>query len=659
MAIRYMDPVGGNDANDGTTFANRFKTFAEGATTGRVSPGDTVRIIASHDPNSIGNVTWTDGSTALTLAAAKTQTIDNCETGWTASSNVTCSTNTDRKQGSYSVTAAIGSSFTTGKVAYKALSALDLSAYQQVSLWFRSSVSLAPGNLELRLCSDSTGDTPVHTVPLPVASSEWSNTNWQIVVKDFATNLNASIGSISLYLNSDPGTPTIYLDNIIACKQAGASDCLTHLSLVGKKTVGEPEWYPLLSIDGTAVVIGADYAISATSAARPYNGTTETVATYARQPLCNIDANRKNWFDVSGTVSSKITFSGGWNRTDMSTQTGETWISGSHHDDNVNSTPIYAGSLYDAVFSNIGLCHCKLFGCVIGGSRLSFDLNGIVGCSTPISIANYSANVTLDAGNVMHNGAYFGENAQLFGFGNRFIASRVEGSQLSGVRGSGSALSPVVFDIGKIDNNATYGLASQYGNIVVRGATFADNASGSIDPSLPGTSDAVVCAGCTFPSEPTNTSTYNSQIRLHNYNATANDHRTIAKTWRVDSDSSVLHTASGIAWKLTLTDIDYDGAMRYFPLAKVAVNSGSQVNIKAWTRRSNAALSIGIAVLANSIAGVSADVTDEITVSADTWEELSIVFTPSEAGVVELFGYAYSTADGHSGWWDDLTISQA
>ncbi|MCK0507896.1 hypothetical protein [Aromatoleum anaerobium] len=659
MAIKYMDPVGGNNANDGSSFALRFKSFEGGATTARVAAGDTVRIIASPDPNSIGTGTWTDNSGTITLGAAVTQTIDNCDSAWTASANVTCSTSTDRKQGTASATAAVASGFTTGKIAYKATGTLDLSGYEQVSLWFKTSTSLAPGVLELRLCSDTTGDTAVNTVPLPVTSAQWAGTGWFVVLKDFAAALGASIQSVALYAVSDPGIVTITLDNIIACKANGAANCLTHLSLIGKNTVGEPEWYPLLSIDGTTVVLGADRNTSVSSPARPYRGTTEAVTTYARQPLVDIDSTGYdgNWVSAGGSIASPVTYSGGWNRTDMSTQTGETWISGSHHYDNDMGTPIYTSGLNDAVFRTIGVAHAPLYGAYVSGDRLDFGFLGMAGCNLPFSLDGSSTNCVIDGGSVVHNVAHFGESATIAGYGNQLIARRVEGSNIVGVQINADSLAVVTADIDKIDNSGTYGVQST-GNLILRDTVFQNNTSGSIVPN-PVSGDPLTVVNGTFPSEPTVTSTRNFQIRLHDYNGTAGDHRVIGNGWKLVTDTTVRHTASGVAWKITISSTSGGRAMQHIPLAKVAVSAGTQVTMKAWVRRTNTALAIGIKVLGGQIAGVDADVSAEITAAADTWEERTITFTPSAAGVVELLGYATATATGHSGYWDDLTITQA
>jgi hypothetical protein len=60
MATFYLDFEGGNDANDGTTFANRWKSLTTGATAARTAPSDTVRIMGSPAPTSLGqNGVWT------------------------------------------------------------------------------------------------------------------------------------------------------------------------------------------------------------------------------------------------------------------------------------------------------------------------------------------------------------------------------------------------------------------------------------------------------------------------------------------------------------------------------------------------------------------------------------------------------------------------
>lgn len=59
MLTYYLDYINGNDANDGSNWANAWKTMTLGATAARIAPGDTIRIAKSSDPTSIGSATWT------------------------------------------------------------------------------------------------------------------------------------------------------------------------------------------------------------------------------------------------------------------------------------------------------------------------------------------------------------------------------------------------------------------------------------------------------------------------------------------------------------------------------------------------------------------------------------------------------------------------
>ena len=159
MATWYVDFNNGLDTNNGTSFAQRVKTLTKAASL--AAAGDTVRVMGKPPTNS-GTATWTNGSSLVTLSASGRQLL-YADGAWTASTNVTCTANTTSptpKQGSNSAKMACNSSFTTGKVAYFPTgSALNLSAYQQISFWVQSTAALASGALSINLCSDTAGAT--------------------------------------------------------------------------------------------------------------------------------------------------------------------------------------------------------------------------------------------------------------------------------------------------------------------------------------------------------------------------------------------------------------------------------------------------------------------------------------------------------------------
>ena len=80
MATYYVDYEGGNDSNDGLSFATRKKTI-DSATTSRL-PGDEIRVMGTRS-SVVGNATWTshknNGGSTGTMAATYTTT----EATWT------------------------------------------------------------------------------------------------------------------------------------------------------------------------------------------------------------------------------------------------------------------------------------------------------------------------------------------------------------------------------------------------------------------------------------------------------------------------------------------------------------------------------------------------------------------------------------------------
>lgn len=338
MATYYLDYEGGSDAADGTSFANRWKTITSGATAARIAPNDTIRIMGSPAPTSLGiNATWTNKSTTVTLASALNVLIAECDSAWTASANVTATVNTNTlffigtmyRTGTGNAKLAIASGFTTGKVAYLDLgSNQDYSAYQGVTFWLQvETTTLAAGVLTLDLCSDTIGATPVDTLAIPAVSQVGQ---WIAVHIDKGSALGSAIRSISINAISDPGTINVHIDNLSTTKAVG-NDCLTLQSLIGKNS-GDELWWALRRINGTVLTLDLCPQMDPSLAGlRGYWGTSESVTTYKRETikttLVASDAAAQEIQD-SGTAGNLITFSGGWNRTDMSSQTLDTYFDG-------------------------------------------------------------------------------------------------------------------------------------------------------------------------------------------------------------------------------------------------------------------------------------------------------------------------------------------
>ncbi len=129
----------------------------------------------------------------------------------------------------------------------------------------------------------------------------------------------------------------------------------------------------------------------------------------------------------------------------------------------------------------------------------------------------------------------------------------------------------------------------------------------------------------------------------------------------INSQTDVRHTASGIAWKISPTSTN---RTENYPLtlsiSKIAVNANAQVTVRAWMKKSHATNIVGkLVVRGKQIAGVDSDVV--ATKANDTdWEQLTLTFTPTEKGVVEVEAWAYSgTSTTDSVYVDDMSFSQA
>lgn len=801
MATFYLDYEGGNDANDGLSFANRWKTFVNGATAARTAAGDTIRVMASPDPTSLGvtgvwtsaqletakagsassnvtpitfttsgqahgystgdtvvitgvngavtaNGTWeitvissdtfslngsVNGGVAsgsptcrrinnsvVKLSSPLTANIDCCGefTNWTASTNVTSTVNTAQvKEHRAGLTLAIASAFTTGKAAYKTLpTTLDLSGYQQISLWIRALGSPLPaaGGCSIRLCSDTIGNTTVNTFNLPAIPT---GSLWIPVTIDNGSALGSNINSIAFDVNTDLGTLSYFIDNIIACKASNDPTALSLTSLIGKNTAGE-QWWPIQSINGTRVVL--DCATSADLASpttvrgyfSPSGYGTSTVTTFKRETISTLNHGLGATFAPSN--EGGVTYSGGWDRTDMSTQTGETWFDNRHitgtcyaasntansgNWTNFNAVRFATG--FDAGIVTAGTSFAGINNLSAAACISALALRGaFITTSTPFdNMSLYACNTGIltsggTGASVLYNANFTNCNILSCGTGASWgvsIVSRVSAQ--------------MAFSSCKLNNNAIAINTNKSNNILfsscymlgndnpvsqsdIQNGTSLKFISCTCDTSMTmvrpckwtfknctlnqfsGVStngnwswaDDVICSNTVFTNatEIQNQQTdSNCRVFSHNHDNTSGNHKIFTDGGLISAATDQRNTASGISWKLQPTSTNRSSAYPLdLSLAKVAVAANSLVTVKAWMRRDNTNLTMRLVCKGGQIAGVSSDVVASMSAAANTWQELTITFTPTEAGVVEITAEAYGGST-YSGWVDDMTITQA
>jgi len=656
MATFYLDYVNGNDSNDGSSWALAWKTITSGATAARIAPGDVIRIAKSPAPTSIGNATWTNLSKTVTLATAQTANIEMCESAWTASTNVTATASTTRKEGSYAASLAIASAFTTGKVAYKSFSALNLSSYQKISFWIQNNVAVTANYLKVVLCSDTSGNTIVDTFYIPAIPStgRWLPLT---IARNGGGNLGSSIQSIAVYADTDPGTVTLLLDDFIAC----TTDGLNLQSLISKNSAeqgGTEGWYGIQSINGTTILLDTDTNTSASSG-RGYSGTTETVTTYKRETIKTALASSSTTIvqevQDSGTVGNNIQFQGGWN-TSTNVQDGETFfdgLNGNGYGLSLSSKSYITFNYLNVYryYTGIGYYSSSNNNTIINVSNA--NNNGIYGIEYSSSYNNTITTVS----NANNNGTAGIE----YSFSHNNTITTVSNANNNGTAGiyHYSSHNNTITTVSNANNNGTAGIyyTSSNNNTILSLSTSGNGTSGTY------TSIGINYLFNALITETTEVSGYtnfvNARIYSHKHDQTSGYHKIFTDGGLIQSTTSVRHTASGIAWQLSPTSTNRSSS---YPLnlviARIACSANNQVTVKAWFRRDNTGITGRLICKGKQIAGVDSDVYADMTAAANTWEQIQIQLTPTESGVIEIEAQAWGGTT-YSLFVDDLEISQA
>jgi hypothetical protein len=662
--------------------------------------GDTVEI-SGHTINTFANGMWEvtrltddtyslDGSTGngvggatgvgrnmspcrVYLDTACTQKIAGCslqEGAWTASANVTATVVTTDYKGSYgSASIAVAAGFTTGKAAYFATGALDLSGYQQVTFNVKQTAGTlgAASSVSIVLCSDTAGATPVNTINLPYLAAL---NQWYPITVDTAGALGASIKSVALYVNTDSGAQTFRIGPIIACKASSSADSLSLTSLISKHSTsgGSEVWYGIRDINGRRVVLQTDSATTSSTPGTRYSayvGTTENVTTYKRETIkTTVAATAPMLINEAGTYAAPFTLEGGWDRTNMSTQSGESWFSqGAFYITGNGSTGIVSlstGSQFwnfdhiHAAYSNhayylgssgsygIGIGTVKAVACPYGTVWSSSS-------SRKVDVDTSISNSCLRSMTVYYSSDYtFGTLAS--------IGSADGCAFFSSFRINIDALT-VKYAVGPWLN---------YGGTSVP-ATKIYIKSGTIDYATQAaatySSEVFFAKDCNFTLY-SGVAPYAGPLTYSNSFATTQNENGngVSKIYGaggsvIIQDTTMVHGTASSSWKMSPVSTTVDANWPLFmPVGRIALAANVTKTIGYWMRRDNTGLTMKLICKGGQLAGIAADVTTSMTAAIDTWELVQISLTPTETGVVELEAHAYGGAT-YNGWVSEMEVA--
>lgn len=705
MATKYVDLLNGNDANNGSTFALRKKTLASAAAV--AAAGDIIRVMGNPSTSS-GTATWTKGSALVTLSSAKTQALYN-DGAWTANTNVTCSAPTSSpapKQGANSAQMTTSASFTSGKIAHFPTGAvLNLSAYQQISFWIRATAAIASGVLSFNLCSDTTGNTIVDTLPINVALNAGK---WTCITVNKGSALGASIQSIRLTANSALASATIQVDNVLASKAPGSTDCLTLNTLISPDN---STWYHIQSINGTTIYLDAQESTGA-GLAKGYQGSTASSTFYLLQPTeISIGTSSTAYahsFSANGASGNPITISGGWNSTDMSSQIG--WTTLDRRDWTASALNLTGTTGY-ITLEKFNFTRCNFpIGLVASAQGYSITNGSCAGSSSFSSMPTRA--VIVNGMNFLNNfgttallnvpsSASYNADQKAWSITNTKIwgatvggikipnnisspAPAVVGCDVSGCGGMGFDIqSPCDFRNNTANNNAAPGMNFQGANkmvaynLVARGNTTGEiqingavveiftldtnTSGGSSVPQIffptnsagEGTiynwnqyNGSTPLATLTSRGNPVSGQTANNQVNSQKENGNAANNSIYSDFGVITTTGVVGQSGSGIAWKLTPNA----NAMASSPLSlnvgKIACPANAPTTIKFWAKNSAASgINARLRIPGGRYSGIGSpgvDVTSS-NVAGTTYTQYSLSFMPTEDCVVDVFFDAWGS----------------
>lgn len=647
----------------GSSWADAWLTAMYGATGTRIAAGDVIRIKKSPDPTLVESVsgstpTWTNASKTVTLATARTANISLCESGAGFASDqganvvVTNGSTYRFKQGAGSLKMAFTAGAAVGAAATAAISSTDYSGYQQVSFWIRSTVALAAGDLQIKLIGSVTNTINVPAIPCANA--------WQVCTVNTAGALCSDVTSVQIYQAVDKGAMDVYIDNILACKASSSADSITLTSLISKNSAasgGNEAWYPIQSINDTTITID-NLVDTLVSEGRGYTGTSEAAELYKRETIKSTPQTTStgyvHYVNGNGTeAGGYIEYQCGY---DASTgeQNGETWLDG-QNGQGAGFTFSNAGARSFIKLNRLSVCRFyigitlySLFNCAI-------TMHGITACTSTLYGSGHEINkckITITNQNNnsgLQNNAYNQDSE--FAFTNLIGNLYDYGHIYKGGEGS-------KYYITRYANNLSYLI------LVEQTRIYNMTSCQRIDArSSGGLFNCIIDDTTEYSSE--STYKYSGKVFSHNHDNTPGNHlmMTSYATVQTSTSSGDLHTAGGTAWKMTLSN-----ALRSvywpvtFPVAQIAVNASTLVTVSLWMKRSsNTGVAGRLVCRKDQLAGIDSDVSTSITAASDTWEQVTITFTPSVAGVVEIEveGYLQGGASSGTICIDDFAVSQA
>ena len=119
----------------------------------------------------------------------------------------------DRKQGTQALKLVIASGASAGDFVTDSITSKDISGYDTIEMWVKSTVATSAGNLKLLLDNTAACVSPLETLSIPALSAD----TWTFVRMSLANpETDTAIISVGLEYDADIGAVTVWIDDIVA-----------------------------------------------------------------------------------------------------------------------------------------------------------------------------------------------------------------------------------------------------------------------------------------------------------------------------------------------------------------------------------------------------------------------------------------------------------
>ena len=119
----------------------------------------------------------------------------------------------DKKQGSQALKMVIAAGASAGDFVTDSITSKNISGYDTIEMWVKSTVATSAGNLKLLLDDTASCGSPLETLSIPALSAD----TWTFVRMSLANpETDTAIISVGLEYDSDLGACTVWIDDIVA-----------------------------------------------------------------------------------------------------------------------------------------------------------------------------------------------------------------------------------------------------------------------------------------------------------------------------------------------------------------------------------------------------------------------------------------------------------